>query len=354
MLSIIAVHSGNAFGLVHFNSKLGIALVMPFKFATIGFFLISGFLLGERVDRRDPVEYFMRRFKRVFWPWLFWFGMMCAVLVIREFVFRPGANAWENLHIGYVTSKAILIGTAFWFVPNLLLCIAILLAFRRYLYSLMLGLVLLLANLVYVVNIYAHWFPTLHSQALFGFVFYLWLGSYAAQNFERISDVLSRIPTTALVATSLISGVAAYFESSLLFSLHNPDPINTLRFTNQVFSISMVLMIFKFRRATWPGFLDVRRDTFGLYLSHSIVLLLLMRLLRNSSRWVPGLRSVPNFEGVILWIAVSVVTYGSCLMGIMWLARRPSLQWMVGLVSEDSPARRDLDVRDAKGILVSQ
>src|ERR1700722_7360052 len=67
MLSVIVVHSWYVFGSA--NSGLDIALVTPFKFATIGFFLISGFLLGERVDRRNPVEYFLRRFRRVFVPW---------------------------------------------------------------------------------------------------------------------------------------------------------------------------------------------------------------------------------------------------------------------------------------------
>jgi membrane-bound acyltransferase YfiQ involved in biofilm formation len=279
---------------------------------------------------------------------------MCALLVIREFVFRPGANAWQNLQIAYVTSRATLLDTSFWFVPNLLLSIAILLICRRYLYSLKLGFVLFLVNLVYVVNIYTSWFSTRHTQALLGFVFYLWLGSYAAHNFERVSSFLARIPTAALVAASAIAGVAAYGESHLLFVLHSFDPLNTLRLSNQVFSISVVLMIFKFRHATWPGFIDVRRQTFGLYLSHGIVLLLLMRVLRHFPRWAPDSISVSAIEGVVLWIAVSVTTYVSCLLVTMWLARRPSLQWMVGLVPEDSPARRDSGVRDANGFLVSQ
>ena len=336
ILSIIAIHSAGVFAVVDSNQDLGFALLAPFKFATIGFFLISGFLMGERVDRRDPLAYLMRRFKKVFIPWSFWFGTMCVLLVIREFIFRPGSNALENLHIAYVTSRATLLDTSFWFVPNLLLSIAILLMCRRYLYSLKLGFVLCLFNLVYVVNIYASWFTTLHTQALFGFVFYLWLGSYAAHNFERMSRFLAKIPTAALVAGSAITGAAAYGESHLLFVLHSADPLNTLRLSNQAFSIFVVLMIFKFRRATWPAFIDVRRHTFGLYLSHLAFVMLLGRTLRHFPRWAPDSIYVSAIEGVVLWVALSVTAYVCCLLLTRWLASRPSLQWMVGLVSEDS------------------
>ena len=282
MLAIITIHCSGTITTIGFNSKLGIALVTPFKFATIGFFLISGFLLGERVDRRNPVEYFMRRFRRVFVPWLFWYGMMCTTVVaIQELT---GGN-YVNRGIIWTAcslARAILINSSFWFVPNLLLGIATLLICRRYLYSLKLGIALLAVNLVYVVNIYTLWFRSGHGEALFGFVFYLWLGSYAAQNFERISHSLARIPTATLVATSLIAGIAAYWESNLLSTFGRSDPLNTLRLSNQVFSISMVLLIFKFDGSTWPRFIDVRRHTFGLYLSHSIVLLFLMSFLQ---RW---------------------------------------------------------------------
>jgi len=356
MLSIVAVHSTGVFWLTKLGSDFGDAIVTPFKFGTIGFFLISGFLLGERVDRRNPVDYFLRRLKRVFVPWLFWSIMMCAVLVIKGPAGHGPeyANWSEVLHSVNSNLRFTLFRTAFWFVPNLLLCIAVLLAFRRHIYSLKLGFVLLALNLVYVVNIYMLWFPSLHSQALFGFVFYLWLGSYAAQNFERISNVLNRIPAAAFVAASLITAVAAFGESHLLAGLKSPDALNTLRLSNQLFSIFIVLMIFKFTRASWPRFIDVRQHTFGLYLSHAIVLLLLMHLLRHAPLLTPSSVFAGDVEGVLLWIAVSVLAYICCLLVTIWLASQPSLQWMVGLAPQDLPRQPDLDITDARGLLASR
>jgi membrane-bound acyltransferase YfiQ involved in biofilm formation len=331
-------------------------LVTPFKFATIGFFLISGFLLGERVDRRNPLEYFMRRVRRVFYPWLLWCGIMVASLVIYKLAGAgPGhLNPAETLRIAWSSGRFVLFATSFWFVPNLLLSIAILLIFRRHLYSLKLGLFLLAVNLVYAVNIYTMWFQTMHTRAFFGFVFYLWLGSYAAHNFDKISSFLNRIPVAVLVATSLIMAAAAYGEAHLLSTLHNPYPLNTLRLSNQIFSISMVLLLFKLKRATWPGFTDVRRHTFGLYLTHVVAWLFLAHLLRLCPRWTPGSVYAADAEGVLLWLILAVAVYGTCLMVTIWLANRPSLEWMVGLAPEASPSRSGLNAIDAHALLSSQ
>jgi membrane-bound acyltransferase YfiQ involved in biofilm formation len=347
MVSIVVIHSWYVFG--SDKSKFDLALVTPFKFATIGFFLISGFLLGERVDRRSPVEYFVRRFRRVFVPWSFWFGIMCAGLVVYQLAGHGvgHSNLGELLWMAFTTSRSTLYDTAFWFVPNLLLCIAILLMCRRYLYSLKLGLVLLACNLAYVANLYALWFPTTHTRARLGFVFYLWLGSYAAHNFEKVSKVLARIPVAVFVATSLITGIASYWESHLLGALSGTDPLNTLRLSNQAFSISMVLLIFKFSRATWPRFIDVRRHTFGLYLTHSLVLQFFLHTFKYMRL---GSSYAGEVEGVLLWLAVSVATYCCCLTVTIWLANRPSLQWMVGLTSLDAPSRPSVNVSGARGL----
>ena len=333
MLSIVAAHSWFVFGST--NSKFDIAVVTPFKFATIGFFLISGFLLGERVDRRNPVEYFMRRFKRIFLPWSLWFGIFCAALSIHQLA-DPGrgpGSLGQRLWTVFSTSRSALYDTSFWFVPNLLVCMAVLLMCRRYLYTLKLGFALLAVNLVYVANIYEQWFPPAHTHALFGFVFYLWLGSYAAQNFERVGKVLARVPAAAFVAMSIVTGIASYAESHMLAAANHQDALNTLRPSNQVFSVCVVLMIFKFSRATWPQFIDVRRDTFGLYLTHTLVLRPILHLLKHFPESTPTYAR--NAEGVLLWVAVSVGVYFSCLAITLWLASRPSLQWMVGQASQN-------------------
>jgi len=339
MLAIVLLHCVSAFGIVNPQSHLILALVTPLKFGTIGFFLISGFLLGERVDRRNPVEYFMRRFNRLFVPWALWFVIARAVLMAGGAADHHGgvlSNPSAYFQLARHSGWTMLINSSLWFVPNLLFCIAILLVFRRYLYHPLLGAALLAVNLVYVVNIYTLWFSSKHSEAIFGFAFYLWLGSYAAQNFEAIRKFLARIHAGLFVALTLVTALAAFFECHWLAVLKNPEPSNTLRLTNQIFSICVVLMIFKIGRATWPGFIDVRRHTFGLYLSHPVVLMLVMHGLRQMPLRISKSMYIANTEGILVWLAASVLTYASCLGITMWLESRRSFEWMVGLTGRDS------------------
>jgi hypothetical protein len=339
MVSIIAVHCANEFEFAKAPvTHLGIAIISTLKFGTIGFFLVSGFLLGERVDRHNPVEYFMRRLNKIFLPWLFWFGILCALLSVHRLIDHGlrYADPVQILRLGLDLAWSCLVESPFWFVPNLLFCIAILLACRRYLYTLKLGAILFTANLVYVVNIYALWFQPRHTEALFAFVFYLWLGSYAANNFARINQVLARIPVPLFVALAICTGIAAYCESNLLATHNNPTPINTLRLSNQAFSICVALVFFKLRHATWPRIVDVRRHTFGLYLTHAIALLILMRIAKFFHYSMVGPVYILKIECVLLWMALFLLTYLFCLTVTRWLATTPSLQWTVGLTMQPS------------------
>ena len=349
MMAIVVLHSISSFGVVSNESQLSIAALTPVKFGTIAFFIISGFLLGERVDKTNPVEYFMRRVRRIFLPWAAWFLAASAVFMVAMDRRRFGSlNPPELLKMACASAWAVLINSPFWFVPNLLFCIAVLLMFRKFLYRPILGAILLAANLVYVINIYTLWFTPQHTQAMFGFVFYLWLGSYAAHEFERLSRFLARIPTSAFVLLAVLSGIGAYLESALLLAIKNPDPSNTLRFSNQIFSVCMVLMIYKIGRTTWPRFIDVRRHTFGLYLCHPIALTFIAYPLKHGHLRISKSIYAADAEGILLWIAVSSLTYASSLAVTMWLARTPSLHWTIGLAHQGTAPRLAANTLDSK------
>jgi membrane-bound acyltransferase YfiQ involved in biofilm formation len=336
MLGIVFLHSMGGFDAPGKPSLTTIALTTASKFGTIAFFLISGFLLGERIQERSRTEYFLRRVNRVFLPWALWFSVACLLFTVhvadkRERFPEPA----ELLRIAAHGIASALFDTAFWFVPNLLFCIAILLVFRRYLYRPLFGAVLLAFNLVYVVNIYTLWFPPRHTQAIFGFVFYLWLGSYAAHNFEAFNRFLVRVPSPIFASLAILGAFGAFLESYLLVALNNPDPTNTLRLTNQIFSILMVLAIFKFGQPTWPRIMNVRSHTFGLYLCHPIALPLIGYMLKHAAPRINVSLHSANLHGVLLRIAIAVVTYTCSWAVTMVIASSPSLQWMIGL-----PARK--------------
>jgi membrane-bound acyltransferase YfiQ involved in biofilm formation len=331
MLAIVGIHCVQILGVTGIKrASLQQAIEMPLKFGTIAFFLISGFLLGERIQTCSPVEYLSRRLRKVFLPWFFWVSILVAARLIFDFKdHQPGLHIsiLSIAHRYHVSAM----NTPFWFVPNLLVSLCVLLFFRRHLYDLRLGGALLAINLVYVVNIYALWFPNSHVRAWFGFVFYLWLGSYASRHIERLKHWVSGISMSAWLGIVAVTGVVAFGEACLLIHLKDLDPGNTLRFSNQIFSIVVVLFLLKVERATWPKFVDVPRHTFGIYLSHYIVLLVVVKFMIRTAFMSVAKEVLGSAAGLVLWAIVLSVTYTSALMITKAIAISGSFEWMVGL-----------------------
>ncbi len=335
MLAIVAIHCiGFLNPFLGVPARLGDALVTPFKFGTIAFFLISGFLLGERLDTCKPLEYLVRRIQKVMLPWLTWFTLFVACLVVADLVHHR-LTLTSPLAVSLAIANKMVecaFGTAFWFVPNLILALSVLLVFRRHLHSLRFGALLFAINLLYVFNVYGRWLPSRHTQALLAFVGYLWLGSFAARHFGAIEAWLARVRTELLIVVSLLTATAAFGETQVLTALGSPDPLNTLRLTNQIFSIVVVLLLLKLRHRSWPRFINVRDQTFGIYLAHPLILTIVFNLLKQAL----GVRTSHTVHYGILvsstaWIVLSLATYSSCLMLTRWLGHRPLLRWTIGL-----------------------
>ena len=334
MLAIVGIHCVQILGVNGVERPhLQQAIEMPLKFGTIAFFLISGFLLGERMDTCRPVEHLSRRLRRVFLPWFFWISVLVATRLIFDFKHHKLGLHISILSIAHRYHFSAM-STPFWFVPNLLVALCVLLCFRRHLYDLRFGWALLAINLVYVVNIYALWFPNSHVKAWFGFVFYLWLGSYASRHIEHLKHWVSGISTSTWLGIVAVTGIAAYSEACLLIHLKDPDPSNTLRLSNQIFSIAVVFFLLKIRHATWPKFVDVAQHTFGIYLSHFIVLLIVVKFMVRTAFVSATTKALASPAGsILLWAFVLSVTYTASLIITKAVARHASLEWMVGLDS---------------------
>lgn len=346
MFAIVAMHGitmGNVGGV---SQPFVEALTTPWKFGSIAFFLTSGFLLGERIEKCSPMGYLGRRLQRVFLPWLAWISLLIAILMVSDIVHHRivlGVGMWGTLLQKFYVC---LTQTAFWFVPNLFVGLTILLIFRRHLCDLRFGAALLAINLIYVANIYARWWQTSHTKAVFGFVFYLWLGSYASLHHRKLTKWISQIRMKVFVSLALLASLAAFCEARLLDHLGSADPCNTLRLTNQFFSIFVVFILLKLRRPTWPGFVNVRSHTFGIYLSHTIILIILCDCFSIVSRRFSGASadtlkgSLP--VGIAEQILFSALTYTLSLAVAKAFSASRSLQWVVGSPSSEKQPRTSL------------
>lgn len=344
MFSVIAVHcliAAAAGEAPRDREMMLMALSVPVKLGTIGFFLISGFLLGHKMLTSRRMEYLGRRLKRVFVPWLMWSTLMVVDLCWhRRMEFVLGSERLQLLGRQWYT---VLVHSPFWFVPNLLVGMCVLLVFRRYLYDLRLGAALLAIDLFYAVNIYGQWVPSEHSEALVGFVFYLWLGSYVAHRFDRLRALLEKIPMRLLLMAIGLAACCCYGESRWIYHLQRTDPENTLRLSNQVCSVLAVLALMKGKRTVLPKFLNARRDTFGLYLSHTLAEELALLLLHATvGRYWPELMS-SRAGLLLLWPMLFVMVYGLALGMTKALAGWPATSWLVGM--EDDRRGRVVELR---------
>jgi len=339
MAAIVALHS---FGLVALvagiapsNWLLG-CLLQLCKFGTLGFFLISGFLMEESLRRRRSTDYLARRIKTTFLPWLIWFGLYTSLALVNRVITgrlnlsSSGADYLAVLSVVY----DLLFSTAYWFVPNLLLAICVLLLCRRHLASLWLGAVLLLASFFYGIDAYTQWIPgETHTKALFGYVFYLWLGAWAARNFNKVEQITERIPWAAILATPLLFGMAALIEGLVLYRMGNPDSLNTLRISNQAYSVAVTLALFKARKSLSPKALRVRSTTFGIYLSHPLLLGLGLTLAKRSA--LPDVFARASHLGTLALLVILLcawsVAYACSLALTHAIANRPHLCWLVGV-----------------------
>ncbi len=350
MFAVVAIHSTAVFDQTGY-SRPGVdrLLLTPFKFGTIAFFLMSGFLAGCGLETAHPLQYLARRVQRIFVPWTFWIAALIAGLVATDLGHHRvvfGVNRNFLLDLG---NKAFysLTSTAFWFVPNLLVSLAILLLFRRVHDSLRFGAVLLALSLFYSVNIYASWLPSAHTEALLGFVFYLWLGAFAARKQDVFDRWLTHVSSLQLALAYLVTAILAYGETQVLHQRHILDATNSLRFSNQISSIVAVLFIYKFPRATWPRFVDVRKNTFGIYLSHSLVLSCLWRVLKIH-RIAPTVHRLAAKRGgcIVLWATVLLSAYALSLLVTKLFVSQSALGWLVG-IPKSRTARRPLAMNPA-------
>ena len=328
MLAVVVTHA--KFCVEGVSVHAGILFSTPFKFGTIGFFLVSGFLMGNRFAQAEPVPYLQRRLKNVFVPWLCWLSLTVLVAVLSssaDLSVGPRALTLLFLH----QARLCLMYSPFWFVPNLLLGITLLLLVRRSMQELWLGVVLGCCSVFYAVNIYGRWLPTSHLEALLGFVSYLWLGAFAAAHYDAFCGWMQRVRTGWLVGLVVLTGVASLGEAEWLAKLGSSDPLNTLRISNQLFSVACVLLIFTMQRSLAPRWMKVRRYTFGIYLTHWMLFGLLTDATRGSMRKLAALGVVnPAVLSVAEWFVLALVVYGGATLLVSVLSRQAWLGWSVG------------------------
>ncbi|MFF5381954.1 acyltransferase family protein [Pedobacter suwonensis] len=335
MIGIVFEHC-SVFWELNYTSNIDtfveVSIMQLLKFATIAFFLISGFLINHKFQEYTPLEYLKNRFNNTIKPWIIWVLIFIFLNLIDRFVaYKKGSD--ERI----ITETFSLIGrefidtiffTSYWFILNFLICIAILLLFKKYLYKIWFGLILGLISIVYSINLYYHWFITQHSTALFGFIFYLWLGVYLNKYYNKFQVKIKKIPVYVFVLMVVLLLIASNLEAMYLIKLGNDDPYNTLKITNIFYSLGAFLLLLKIGNIPFlQKKFDPRNTTFGIYLVHSVVIGRLLQLVLQPLRL--------EYEQYSVWTNgfITLLKFILVYSASFWLTKlilKTKVKWIVG------------------------
>lgn len=312
MIGIIWAHTPNFEGSKSYNSLDNIPLYFFFmdflKFGVISFFLISGFLLARKIEIVPAVAYFQKRIFSTLYPYLFAFFLIVVLFIIKTNILGLSSSKTISEYI-----ISMFLDSALWFLPNYWISLLTIICLKKILSKIYCGLLLLIITLCYsyfyVYTVYAQ--P--HVNALFAFVFYLWLGYFIGKN--NLQNYFQRINIYLLLICCLILYIFTSLESLILYQNGSQEPMNILRVSNQLYSLAVfVTMVKIFIKPVTLKFLNPRNETFGIYLYHMFSLAILAFGLKVLSKTGINTYSDHTLTFIIWFIAKFIFVYFCTLL----------------------------------------
>ena len=305
-------------------------IIQLFKFGTIIFFLLSGFLISEKFTDYTPGQYLKRRFSSTFGPWLLWSVVYLICFIINLWIKQRMYHDQDHrLTLNAIINEVnvVYLHTNYWFIINFMVSITILLIFRKYLYNQFFGGILLACTLFYCVNIYFEWINPTHTMAILGFVFFLWLGAQMRKHWLIIQNQIALLPYPFLLLIVAITFGLSIYEITLLTHKGSYDPLNTLRFSNVLFSLAAFALFLKIGVIKSLNFLKPRQTTYGVYLIHFIlVVFLIPEILRPLNINVQALVPATYF---LVKLGTFVIVYSITIILVL-LISKTSFKKIVG------------------------
>ncbi|RYE14246.1 MAG: acyltransferase [Rickettsiales bacterium] len=301
------------------------------KFGTINFFLLAGFLIGEKFTDYSPLQYLKRRVKSTVNPWIFWSLTYLLIHIVSDIIvvyrFNNGVFNQDFINNIIDQTKIIYIYSNYWFIPNFLCCITLLLIFKRYLYSNWLGFILLCFSLIYSVNIYYIWIEPEHTTAILGFVFFLWLGAQFNKNFKSFESWISKTPVYIWIVLTILMLFLGVKEGLILKQAHSIDPYNSLRITNILYSLTVFFLLLRIKNLKFTDSLKPRETTFGIYLIHYIIVDSVLSEIFRPLKF--DVTPLPLVELIAYQILRFILVYG-ITFGLVRILNSTKLKWTIG------------------------
>ncbi len=272
MIGILFTHSIQAFS-VHFFNENNIfigttnefifysALINIGKFATIVFFIISGFLFQLNEHKYSSFKAFINnKYQKLLKPYLIIF---LIPILIYNLPIKPFISAPEHVTVlVYVVNilKKIFFSN-YWFIPVLFIYFIgnFFLPFR---YMKWVFPVAVLITIFYSFNLYNPIIPTSHTLGFLGFCSFFFLGRIMV-NLKPLSSITN---SWAIISLCICGFLFSIIETCILhYSFSQADCWNTLKISNIFYSLTALLLLKD--KVIMPSYL-LKVDTYMIYLFH--------------------------------------------------------------------------------------
>ena len=290
MLSIVTFHSCLIF--LEFNkndliysgiTQTQLFFIMQFlRFGNVCFFMISGFLFGNKMSKSLDVQtdvkaYLTRRWAALKIPTLL-FSLLIALLYL---LIPIGKLLIRNEELSLVQLLISFVSTFFfgytWFIYNLFIgFFLVVLAILYPKIKSFLFITTFITAIFWGINPYLKVINvTEHMFTFFGFSFYVLFGYYLGGNLSKFYVITDYINRNKLMYFSLLIllFVISYFESKYLYLYTNILPYYNLKLSSQIQSLIIFFgMCSFFTKPSYPSWADPKTETVGIYFMHSLVL----------------------------------------------------------------------------------
>jgi len=299
------------------------------KLGTVIFFLISGFLMQPRIQTYTPLEFLKSRLKPTILPWLY-FVVLLDLLhlyeqgLLKNFIIEGKLD--EGLIFFLETFKNIISYLAYWFIVVFLLSSLILILLRKHINNNWMGITLGLITLFYCVNLYFGWISVHHTKAFLGYALFMWAGMQIRRHYDKFSLFINKVAWWKLIAAFLFSFLLASYEGILLTEMQCVDPYASIRASNILNSAILFLCLFKIGPVAAINALNPRKTVYGIYLLHTVLLLVRDGITRRISQSVPqhilGYLAIEARDFIVVMVlSLAMVAAFRALQSIQYLTQ---------------------------------
>jgi len=248
------------------------------RIGTIIFFVISGFFFAEKLKTLTVPAYIKYRFKSVILPWLL-FVFLCVAL--QFFRVYPAAQILRTPFKLLVSTAGTLLSAtifhaAYWFIPVSIISACLLIIAKKIINKIWFGPALACITLFYQVNLYFGWVPVIHTKAILGYVFFMWLGVQLKNNITRIHSFIKTVRWPLMATVIFLTFLLTCAEGLYLKKAGCLDAFASIRFSNTILSLLIFAVFIKFRTIYRVKKMKPQKYVYGVYLLHSLILLQLV------------------------------------------------------------------------------